>query len=88
MGEYSYLMTNEWVIYVFDALLMVFVMVAFAVVHPSEVGALLNGKGKAIVKVVFAREVAVAMVADYDWMQREQDASLDSAQEMTAYHGV
>ncbi|KAF2170388.1 hypothetical protein M409DRAFT_64148 [Zasmidium cellare ATCC 36951] len=36
VGEDAYLMTNEWVIYVFDALLMLVVMIAFAIIHPAR----------------------------------------------------
>ena len=86
MGKDSYLMTNEWTIYVFDAMLIVFVMVAFAVIHPSEVGALLNGKGRAITKVFFTREVSVAMVGDYDLAQRSDNGSFEQQQEVTVYH--
>ncbi|KAK4495083.1 hypothetical protein PRZ48_013410 [Zasmidium cellare] len=61
LGEDGYLMTTEWVIYVFDALLMLLVMVAFAVVHPSEVKALLNGTGLAMKRVVLTKETSLRM---------------------------
>lgn len=36
MGQDSYLLTNEWTIYVLDGSLMLFVMIAFAVKYPSQ----------------------------------------------------
>lgn len=51
-GEDGYLLTNEWPNYVFDTLLMIIVMIAFNVIHPSEVKALLNGNGRAVRKIV------------------------------------
>jgi hypothetical protein len=42
-------------LYIFDALLMFFVMVIFAIVHPSEINAELRGAGaKRIQKGIFA----------------------------------
>jgi hypothetical protein len=42
-------------LYIFDALLMFFVMVLFAIVHPSEINAELRGPGsKRIEKGIFA----------------------------------
>jgi hypothetical protein len=44
----GYLITHEAFIYVFDALLMLVVMIVFFWVHPSMIQALIRGKGKAI----------------------------------------
>ena len=44
----GYLITHEAFAYVFDALLMSAVMIVFFWVHPSEIQALIRGKGKAI----------------------------------------
>lgn len=44
----GYLITHEAFAYVFDALLMFAVMIVFFWVHPSEIQALIRGKGKAI----------------------------------------
>ncbi|THY30213.1 RTA1 like protein [Aureobasidium pullulans] len=44
----GYLITHEAFAYVFDALLMFAVMIVFCWVHPSEIQALIRGKGKAI----------------------------------------
>ena len=42
-GYDGYLLQHEWYLYVFDAVLMLAVMVLFNVVHPSEVKAMLKG---------------------------------------------
>lgn len=42
-GNNGWLMTREWTLYVFDATLMLIVMVMFNWWHPSHVAALLNG---------------------------------------------
>ena len=42
-GNDGYLLRHEYYLYIFDAVLMLAVMVAFNVVHPSEVNALLKG---------------------------------------------
>jgi hypothetical protein len=48
-GNGGYLLRTEAWLYVFDAALMMLVMLWFAVVHPSEIYALLKGqKGKAV----------------------------------------
>ena len=56
-GDDGWLISHEWVLYVFDAALMVGVMAVVAVVHPSEVNAWLrkgagegsgNGNGKGV----------------------------------------
>ena len=44
-GSEGYLLSTEVFIYVFDGLLMFFVLVIFAVIHPSEVNCLL-GRGR------------------------------------------
>ena len=45
-GFSGYLLSHEVYLYIFDAVLMLCVMVIFNLVHPSEVVALMNG-GKA-----------------------------------------
>jgi len=58
-GNDGYLLSMEIWLYLFDAVLMWVVMVWFAVVHPSEVYALLKGGNKkAIRKVSFYRSYA------------------------------
>ena len=58
-GNDGYLLSMEIWLYLFDAVLMWVVMVWFAVVHPSEVYALLKGGNKkAIRKVGFYRSDA------------------------------
>ncbi|KAM0718192.1 hypothetical protein Q7P37_006524 [Cladosporium fusiforme] len=53
-GNDGYLISHEAYLYIFDALLMLMVMVIFAVVHPSEINAQLVGPGaKRIEKGVF-----------------------------------
>jgi len=42
-GNDGYISRHEWFLYVFDALLMLLVLVNFNFVHPSEIKALLNG---------------------------------------------
>jgi len=42
-GNDGYLLRHEYYLYIFDAVLMLAVMVAFNLVHPSEVKALLKG---------------------------------------------
>lgn len=42
-GFSGYLLSHEVYLYIFDSVLMFFVMVIFNVVHPSEVVALVNG---------------------------------------------
>jgi hypothetical protein len=49
-GNDGYLLSHEWFLYVFDAVLMFVVMVVFAWVHPSEIYALLKGGGKRALK--------------------------------------
>lgn len=44
-GFDGYILGHEVFLYVFDAVLMVFVMVIFNVVHPSEVVTLMRGGG-------------------------------------------
>lgn len=54
-GNDGYLISHEAFLYIFDALLMFFVMVIFAVVHPSEINAELRGPGaRRIEKGIFA----------------------------------
>ncbi|PYH77206.1 putative RTM1-like protein [Aspergillus uvarum CBS 121591] len=56
-GNDGYLVSHEAFLYIFDALLMVLVMVLFAWVHPSEVHALLTpgGRGKAAERVFWLK---------------------------------
>jgi hypothetical protein len=55
LGNDGYLISHEVYLYIFDALLMFFVMVLFAIVHPSEINAELRGPGaKKIEKGIFA----------------------------------
>ncbi|MCJ1396089.1 hypothetical protein MMC18_008977 [Xylographa bjoerkii] len=42
-GNDGYIMQHEWFLYVFDAVLMVGVMVVFLVVYPAEISAKLRG---------------------------------------------
>lgn len=44
-GNDGYLISHEAFLYIFDALLMLMVMVIFNVVHPSEINATLRGPG-------------------------------------------
>jgi hypothetical protein len=54
-GNAGYLISHEVYLYIFDALLMFFVMVIFAIVYPSEINAELGGPGfKRIEKGIFA----------------------------------
>lgn len=54
-GNDGYLISHEEFLYIFDALLMLVTMVLFAVVHPSEVNALLKRDGRSrAVKRVFS----------------------------------
>lgn len=46
-GNDGYLISHEVFLYVFDGILMLSTMVLFAVVHPSEVNALLKNGGEA-----------------------------------------
>jgi len=43
MGTNGYLLRHELFLYVFDAFLMLIVMVIYNLVHPSEVTAMLKG---------------------------------------------
>ena len=54
---HGYAITHEWCFYVLDALLMALVMLIFAIRHPSEVNAVINGDGLAMRKVVLTRDV-------------------------------
>ena len=42
-GNDGYLLSQEWTLYNFDAVLMLLVVVSLGVVHPSEVNAMLKG---------------------------------------------
>ncbi|KAL5042231.1 hypothetical protein BDW71DRAFT_200713 [Aspergillus fruticulosus] len=56
-GNDGYLVSHEAYLYIFDAVLMVLVMVVFAWVHPSEVNALLmpGGRGRAAERVFWLK---------------------------------
>jgi hypothetical protein len=45
-GFHGYLLSHEVYLYIFDALLMLATMLVMNWIHPSEVGALLRGRGK------------------------------------------
>lgn len=51
-GNDGYLISHELFLYVFDALLMLLTTVLFAVTHPSEVNAMLRGRGGMVVQRV------------------------------------
>jgi len=42
-GSNGYIMTHEIFLYIFDAILMLGVMILFNLIHPSEINALLKG---------------------------------------------
>ena len=42
-GNDGYILSHEWFLYLFDAVLMLAVMVVFNIIHPSEIKALLRG---------------------------------------------
>lgn len=44
-GNDGYLISHEVYLYIFDAALMLFVMALFALVHPSELNAMVKGPG-------------------------------------------
>ncbi|EAW16419.1 RTA1 domain-containing protein [Aspergillus fischeri NRRL 181] len=70
-GNSGYLISHEAYLYVFDATLMFLTMVLFAVVHPSELNALLKGgKAKAIQKIVFLRSVDCGNSEELNELQR------------------
>jgi hypothetical protein len=56
-GWSGYILSREWYLYVFDALLMFIAMVVMSYIHPSEVKALIRGNGKAAKNFVLMREV-------------------------------
>jgi hypothetical protein len=59
MGQDGYLMSHEWCLYIFDALLMSLTMIIFVWKHPSEINALLRrGRGKAMVNMVQVHTLA------------------------------
>ncbi|KAK6364133.1 hypothetical protein LTS17_012486 [Exophiala oligosperma] len=64
-GNDGYLISHEVFLYIFDAVLMFVTMVLFALVHPSEVNALLrgDGRGKAVHNVVSIYEMDEAGVS-------------------------
>lgn len=54
---YWYLVGNEWCIYVFDGLFMLGVMMLYGYVHPSEVSALVRGRGTYVKHFIKCRQV-------------------------------
>lgn len=57
-GNDGYLISHEVYLYIFDAVLMFATMVLFAVVHPSEINALVKGGGgKSVRKLVSIYEL-------------------------------
>ncbi|SMY25372.1 unnamed protein product [Zymoseptoria tritici ST99CH_1A5] len=56
-GYSGYILSREWYLYVFDALLMFAAMAIMSYIHPSEVKALIRGGGKAARNFIFFREV-------------------------------
>ncbi|KIW65019.1 hypothetical protein PV04_07309 [Phialophora macrospora] len=52
-GNDGYLISHEWFLYVFDSVLMLTTMALFALVHPSELNALLkSGRGRVVRRVI------------------------------------
>lgn len=56
-SEKSYLATKEWPNYIFDALLMLVVLILFFVYHPSEITALRRPRGGVAMKYLHAHLV-------------------------------
>jgi hypothetical protein len=57
-GNDGYLISHEVFLYIFDAVLIFATMVLFAVVHPSEIDALVKGGGgKSVRKLVSIYEL-------------------------------
>ena len=55
-GNDGYLMSHEWFLYVFDGVLMLGVMATWALVHPSEMYAMLKGGDRRMVSRVIKVE--------------------------------
>ncbi|KAL4879318.1 putative RTM1-like protein [Aspergillus karnatakaensis] len=60
-GNDGYLVSHEIYLYIFDAVLMVLIMGAFGWVHPSEVNALVRGRGGRVVRRLVSVEHIMGM---------------------------
>lgn len=59
-GNAGYLISHEVFLYIFDATLMFAVMILFAIMHPSELNAQIQGPGaKKLGKVLFPTDMGV-----------------------------
>jgi hypothetical protein len=58
-GWSGQILSTEWYLYVFDALLMFLAMVIMAWIHPSEVAALIRGGGKVARNFIAMKEINV-----------------------------
>ncbi|GIZ48868.1 hypothetical protein CKM354_001191200 [Cercospora kikuchii] len=56
-GFSGYILSREWYLYVFDALLMWLAMVTLNVIHPSAVAAQIRGTGKMVTHVIQTKDV-------------------------------
>ncbi|KAM3414324.1 hypothetical protein BST61_g10971 [Cercospora zeina] len=56
-GYTGYIISREWYLFVFDALLMWLAMVTMNIVHPSEVAAQIRGTGKMVTHVIKTKDV-------------------------------
>lgn len=56
-GWNGYILSMEWYLYIFDALLMWLAMLTMICVHPSEIAALIRGHGLVVRKLIFFRDV-------------------------------
>ncbi|KAI5204219.1 RTA1-domain-containing protein [Aureobasidium subglaciale] len=61
-GNDGYLISHEWFLYIFDAVLMLATMLVFAWYHPSEIWAMLNMNGGKMVNHGYKIESAIPMV--------------------------
>jgi len=76
-GNAGYLLRHEYYIYIFDALLMLTVMLTFNILHPSEVKALLSG-GKV------SRGFKVYSLDDSEYFEMRQDRGVENGEEAGA----
>jgi len=56
-GWQGYILSNEWFLYIFDAVPMFVAMLTMSYIHPSEVKALIRGGGKAAKNFIFFHDV-------------------------------
>jgi hypothetical protein len=75
-GREGYLLTHEVFLYIFDAVLMLAVMVAMNVVHPGDIATMLRGKG--------AGDVFVQLESRGGGKQGSADISREEARRSTA----